>query len=65
MYTKDLTAEIPRLISFFTVFVLLQLAKPRNRSDLQMREGIEDNSKIIFLISRQKIHCDPSVEWSP
>ena len=31
-------------------------------SELQITEGIEDNSKIIFLISQQNICCDPSLE---
>ena len=30
----------------------------------EKRWGIEDNSKIIFLISQQNILCDPSLELS-
>ena len=33
-------------------------------SQLQIRGGIEDNSKIIFPISQQNISCDPSLESS-
>ena len=33
-------------------------------SELQIRGGIKDNSKMIFLISRQKHYCDPSLELS-
>ena len=35
-----------------------------NSPELQMRGSIEDKSKIIFLISQQNIHCDPSSEPS-
>ena len=34
-------------------------------SGLQIRVDIEDNSKMIFLISQQNIFCDPSLEPSP
>ena len=33
-------------------------------AELQIREGTEDNSKIIFLISNVNISCDPSLEPS-
>ena len=33
-----------------------------NLSEFQIRGGIEDNLKIFFLISRQNICCDPSLE---
>ena len=32
--------------------------------ELQGREGIEDNSKIIFLFLNENICCDPSLESS-
>ena len=32
--------------------------------ELQIRGGIEDNSKIMFLISQQNIFCDSSLELS-
>ena len=32
--------------------------------ELQISGDIEDNSKIIFLISQQNIRCDPSLEPS-
>ena len=33
-------------------------------SEVQIKEGTEDNSKIIFLISQENIWCDPSLEPS-
>ena len=33
-------------------------------TELQIRGGNDDNSKIFFLISQQNIHCDPSLESS-
>ena len=32
--------------------------------ELQIREGIEDNLKIIFLISQMNTCCDPTLELS-
>ena len=34
-------------------------------SKLQIRGGIHDNSKIIFLFLEENICCDPSLEPSP
>ena len=33
-------------------------------SELQIRGGTEENSKINFLNSQENIHCDPSLEPS-
>ena len=33
-------------------------------TELQIRGGIEDNSKTIFLFLNKNIHCDPSLEPS-
>ena len=33
-------------------------------TELQIREGIEDNSKIFFLFLNENICCDPSLETS-
>ena len=33
-------------------------------AELQIRGGIEDNSKIIFLNSQRKLCCNPSLEPS-
>ena len=35
-----------------------------NRTELQLRGGIEDNSKIKFLLLSENICCDPSLEPS-
>ena len=34
------------------------------KSEPQIREGIENNSKIIFLFLKENICCDPSLELS-
>ena len=34
------------------------------RAELQIREGVEDNSTIIFLFLKESICCDPSLEPS-
>ena len=33
-------------------------------SELQIRDSIDNNSKIIFLFLNKNIHCDPSLELS-
>ena len=35
---------------------------PMPEAELQVRGGIEDNSKIIFLFLNENICCDPSLE---
>ena len=34
------------------------------RAELQISEGVEDNSTIIFLFLKESICCDPSLEPS-
>ena len=34
------------------------------KSELQIKEDIEDNSKIVFLISQRNVCCVPSLEPS-
>ena len=34
------------------------------QAELQIRGGIEDNSKIVFLLLNENICCDPSLERS-
>ena len=34
------------------------------KSELQIRGGIKDNSKIIFLLLHENVCCDPSLEPS-
>ena len=46
------------------VFSLLSRSLRLVNSELQIKVGIEDNSKIIFLISQQNICCDSSLEPS-
>ena len=44
--------------------MLEQIGQTVIRSDLQIRGGIEDNSKILFLFLNENIRCDPSLEPS-
>ena len=44
-------------------FLFLNLAE-KNMIKLQLRGGIEDNSKIFFLFLNENISCDPSLEPS-
>ena len=43
---------------------VVTLCKSDDKTELQIRESIEDNSKIIVFISERNICCDPSLEPS-
>ena len=48
----------------FKQLLKLQLPYPLLIPELQMRGGIEDNSKIFFLFLNENICCDPLLEPS-
>ena len=52
-------------VILLNTFLLVSFFPPKGNSELQIIEGIEDNSKIIFfLFLNENICCDPSLEPS-
>ena len=57
---KQEVVSLCKMAENMAVFAIL--IHPQGSSELQIREDIEDNSKIIFLLY-ENIFCDPLVGW--